>query len=310
MYDICCVGHITLDKVVTTKSVVHMAGGTSFYFSNAIRNMDVSYTLVTALAEGQLQFVSDLRAKGIEVKVLPSAHTVYFENNYKENQDHRTQRVLQKADPFTVEQLLDIKAKIFHLGPLLADDMPLELIKTLSERGKVSLDVQGYLRKVENKNVHAIDWPVKKEALQYVNILKANEHEMAVLTGITDVRKGARILFDWGVKEVVITLGSKGSVIYNGRSYYDIPAYSPTTSVVDATGCGDTYMAGYLYQRIKGAEWQDAGEFAAAMATLKIESSGPFKGTAKDVINLLTNSKEGPLRNNRGIVYPAFNTSE
>jgi len=155
--------------------------------------------------------------------------------------------------------------------------------------------------------VCAIDWSAKKEALQYVDILKANESEMAVLTGISDVRKGARVLFDWGVKEVVITLGSKGSVIYNGRSYYDIPAYSPTTSVVDATGCGDTYMAGYLYQRIKGAELQDAGEFAAAMATLKIESSGPFKGTAKDVINLLTNSKEGPLLNNRAIVYPVFN---
>ncbi|HEX9511098.1 MAG TPA: PfkB family carbohydrate kinase [Puia sp.] len=305
MYDICCVGHITLDKVVTTKAVVHMAGGTSFYFSNAVRNMDVSYGLITALAPGQMQFVTDLRAKSIEVKVLPSAYTVYFENNYKENQDHRTQRVLQKADAFTVEQLLDVNAKIFHLGPLLADDMPVELIKTLSERGKVSLDVQGYLRKVVNKNVHAIDWPAKKEALQYVEILKANESEMEVLTGHTDVRKGARTLFEWGVKEVVITLGSKGSVIYNGRTYYDIPAYSPTTTVVDATGCGDTYMAGYLSQRIKGAELQDAGEFAAAMATLKIESSGPFKGTAKDVLNLLTNSKEGPLLNNRAI-YPVF----
>lgn len=310
MYDICCVGHITLDKVVTTKSVVHMAGGTSFYFSNAMRNMDVSYMLVTSLAEAQMQYVTDLRKKGIEVKALPSAYTVYFENIYKENQDHRTQRVLQKADPFTVEQLLDVDAKIFHLGPLLADDMPLELIRTLSERGKVSLDVQGYLRKVENKNVHAIDWPVKKEALQYIDILKASENEMAVLTGISDVRKGARILFDWGVKEVVITLGSRGSVIYNGRSYFNIPAYSPTTSVVDATGCGDTYMAGYLYQRIKGAELQDAGEFAAAMATLKIESSGPFKGTARDVVNLLTNSKKGPLLNNRArtAVYPVFNT--
>jgi sugar/nucleoside kinase (ribokinase family) len=307
MYDICCVGHITLDKVVTTKAVVHMAGGTSFYFSNAVRNMDVSYTLVTALAKEQMHFVLDLRAKGIEVNLLPSAHTVYFENNYKENQDYRTQRVLQKADAFTVEQFRSINARIFHLGPLLADDIPVELIRTLSERGKVSLDVQGYLRKVENKKVHAIDWPAKKEALQYVDILKANESEMAVLTGVTDVRKGASILFDWGVKEVVITLGSKGSVIYNGHAYYDIPAYSPTTSVVDATGCGDTYMAGYLYQRIKGAALQDAGEFAAAMATLKIESSGPFKGTAKDVLNLLTNSKEGPLLNRRA-VYPVFDT--
>lgn len=291
MYDICCVGHITLDKVVTTKSVVHMAGGTSFYFSNAIRNMNVNYTLVTALAESQMHVVEELRAKGIEVNVLPSEHTVYFENIYSENQDHRTQRVLQKADPFTPEQLLNINARVFHLGPLLADDMPVELIRALAAKGKVSLDVQGYLRKVENKQVIPIDWQAKKEGLQYIQTLKANESEMEVLTGIKDVRKGAQVLYDWGVKEVVITLGSMGSVIYNGRTFYNIPAYVPA-AVIDATGCGDTYMAGFLYQRIKGASLQDAGEFAAAMATLKIQSSGPFTGTREDVLSLLANTEK------------------
>jgi sugar/nucleoside kinase (ribokinase family) len=289
MNDICCVGHITLDKVVTPKSVVHMAGGTSFYFSNAIRNMDVSYTLVTALAQQEMYIVSALRAKGIKVKVLPSGHTVYFENIYSGNLDHRTQRVSQKADPFTVEQLLPVHAKVFHLGPLLADDIPVELIRTLSERGRVSLDIQGYLRKVENQQVCAIDWPAKKDILKYVDILKANESEMQVLTGSRNVRKSAHILADWGVKEVLITLGSKGSVIFADNIFHNIPAYIPNTAVVDATGCGDTYMAGYLYQRIKGAGFQEAGEFAAAMASLKIETSGPFTGSKEDVLDLLAN---------------------
>jgi hypothetical protein len=70
---------------------------------------------------------------------LPSAHTVYFENIYPENQDHRIQKVSQKADPFTVEKFTGIAAKIFHLGPLLADDMPVSLIRMLAEKGKVSL---------------------------------------------------------------------------------------------------------------------------------------------------------------------------
>ncbi|HVU56425.1 MAG TPA: PfkB family carbohydrate kinase [Puia sp.] len=291
MYDICCIGHITLDKVVTPKSTVYMAGGTSYYFSSAISNMDLNYTLVTALAEKDKDIVEELRAKGIEVKVLPSAFTVYFENIYTKDQDHRVQRVAQKADPFTADQLLSVDARIFHLGPLLADDIPTGLFKPLSEKAMVSLDVQGYLREVRNRNVHAIDWPAKKEALQYVHVLKANESEMMVLTGEADVRKGARILFDWGVKEVVITLGSKGSVIYNGRNFHVIPAYHPITSVVDATGCGDTYMAGYLFCRSKGKSLQESGEFAAAMATLKIESSGPFTGTEEDVISLLANNK-------------------
>lgn len=289
--EICCIGHITLDKVETTKSVVHMAGGTAFYFSYALSNLDVSYTLVTALAQSEMASVTELREKGIDVIALPSKHTVYFENIYAENQDHRTQRVLQQADPFTVEQLSNVSAKFFHLGPLLAGDIPVGLIRTLAEKGKVSLDAQGYLRKVENHNVLAVDWPAKKEALQYIDILKTNESEMAVLTGQDDIRKGAKILADWGVKEVVVTLGSMGSVIYTGGSFYTIPAYIPTTSVVDATGCGDTYMAGYLYQRAKDVNVQQAGEFAAGMATLKIEGSGPFTGSKEDVMALLASRK-------------------
>ncbi len=286
MYDICCVGHITLDKVVTPRAVKHMAGGTSFYFSNAIRNMDVSYTLVTTLAQSEMVVVEKLRAKGIHVDACACGLSVYFENIYSENQDNRTQRVLQKADPFTIEQLQEIDARFFHLGPLLADDMPVELIKELNSRGKVSLDVQGYLRKVENENVIPIDWADKREGLRYVDILKANEHETEVLTGSKDIHEGARILADWGVKEVVLTLGSMGSVIYTDGVFYNIPAYTPA-AVIDATGCGDTYMAGYLYQRAKGASFQEAGEFAAAMASFKIESSGPFTGTEEDVLNLI-----------------------
>lgn len=290
MYDICCVGHITSDKIVTTNTTVHMAGGTAFYFSHALSNLDVNYLLVTALAESEMQYVAALRDEGIEVKVQPSTHTVYFENIYADNQDHRTQNVLEKADPFAIQTLQAINARIYHLGPLLADDISTALIKALAQKGRVSLDAQGYLRKVENKKVYPVDWPDKTEALLYVDILKADEAEMEVLTGHRDVNKGAKILADWGVKEVVITNGSMGSTIYSKGVFYDIPAYKPP-NIVDATGCGDTYMAGYLYQRIKGAGLQEAGQFAAAMASLKMQSPGPFTGTKDDVIAILNKTK-------------------
>jgi sugar/nucleoside kinase (ribokinase family) len=233
-----------------------------------------------------MHYVTGLRDKGIEVKVQPSAHTVYFENIYAEDQDHRTQNVLAKADSFEIEELKSIDAQIFHLGPLLADDISTEFIKTLAAKGRVSLDVQGYLRKVVNKKVHAVDWPGKKEALQYVDIVKADVAELQALTGCGDPADGAKLLADWGVKEVVITNGSGGSVIYNDGIFYTIPAYFPRI-VADATGCGDTYMAGYLYRRIKGDGIQQSGEFAAAMASLKMENPGPFLGDERDVREFL-----------------------
>lgn len=89
---------------------------------------------------------------------------------------------------------------------------------------------------------------------------------------------------------MIITLGSKGSVIYGNNVFCQIPAFAPK-QLRDATGCGDTYMAGYLYKRSKGASVREAGEFAAAMATLKLQVSGPFTGTAADVETLLKTVK-------------------
>ena len=142
--DICCIGHITLDKIVTPRHTVHMPGGTSFYFAHGISSLDpTDFLLVTSLADSEMQAVNDIQAKGVKVKVLPSPHSVYFENKYGEDQNHRTQRVLAKAAPFTIDGLRDVDAKIFHLGTLLSDDFSLDVIKYLSTKGIISVDVQG-----------------------------------------------------------------------------------------------------------------------------------------------------------------------
>lgn len=273
MNDICCIGHITLDKIITPKQTIYMPGGTSYYFSHGISHLNdwKNYKLVTSLAPSEYSSVDELTGKGLNVEIIPSKKTVYFENSYGINQNNRTQRVLAKADPFTVEKIQHIEAKIFHLGSLLSDDFSLDVIKYLSKKGILSVDAQGYLREVRGENVYPIDWCEKKEALKYVHILKVNEHEAKVLTGLDDYQAAARQLAEWGVKEVLLTLGSEGSIIYAENSFYYIPAYPPK-EVVDATGCGDTYMLGYLYMRNKGVSYEEAGCFAAALSTVKLEN--------------------------------------
>lgn len=157
---------------------------------------------------------------------MPSRHSVYFENIYGTNPDDRTQRVLAKADPFTASQLREIDAEIYHLGSLLADDFSLEVIKELSLKGLIAVDSQGYLREVRDTHVYPTDWTDKREALRYIHFLKVNEHEMEVLTGLSDPHEAARRLHEWGVKEVLVTLGSMGSLIFNGTDFFRIPLIS------------------------------------------------------------------------------------
>lgn len=291
MNDICCIGHITLDKIVTPKQTTYMPGGTSYYFSHGINHLNnkKNYKLVTALAPSEIKAVEELREKGIEVKVLPSRHTVYFENIYGENQNNRKQRVLAKADPFTVNDLKNENARFYHLGSLLSDDFSLDVIKYLSQKGTLSVDAQGYLREVRGEQVYPVDWKDKKEALQYIDILKVNEHEAEVLTGSKDYEEASTLLAQWGVKEVLLTLGSEGSLILAEGKFYKIPAYPPT-EIVDATGCGDTYMLGYLYMRNQNVSYAEAGCFAAAMSTIKLAKSGPFCGTEEEALKIVRES--------------------
>jgi sugar/nucleoside kinase (ribokinase family) len=236
---------------------------------------DVNFHLITSVSSEVMPEVEKLRQAGVRVTAFESDTNVFFENKYGANMDNRTQRVLAKSAPFTLNELNDEQARVFHLGTLLADDFAPEIVEYLATKGDVSIDVQGYLREVRDEHVYACDWKDKMEVLAMTDILKLNEYEMEVITGEKDPRHVARIIASWGVKEVVLTFGSYGSQIYYGGKFYDIPAYEPQ-HCIDVTGCGDTFSTGYLYCRAKGLDCEEAGKFAAAMCTLKIEKPGPF----------------------------------
>ena len=221
MEKICCIGHITRDKIVTPSQTVFMAGGVAFYFSYAINRLPktVGYTLVTKLADEDRASAEAMIDAGIDVRVFASTATVFFENIYGDNPDDRKQRVVAKSDQFDISEMNGIEAKIFHLGTLLSDDFSLDFVKALSERGRLSIDAQGFLREVKGEKVFAVDWQAKKEWLKYIDIVKVNEMEMEVLTGEKDPRKAATLLASWGPSEVLVTLGSLGSLILQNGEF-------------------------------------------------------------------------------------------
>lgn len=285
---ILCLGHITHDRIVTpaTPEGVNCAGGTAYYVAWAMQHLphDVDFGVVTAVGDDLKHEVARLKDSGIDIADLGSPTSVFFENSYGRNMNNRRQRVLSKAAPFTIEQIKDFEADVFHLGTLLSDDFSPEVVEYLAAKGRVCIDVQGYLREVRGQKVYAVDWDDKLRVLKNTYILKVNEHEVDVLTdGERDLRRAALQISRWGVHEVLITLGSYGSVIYTGDRFYEIPGYLPQ-QVVDTTGCGDTYAAGYLYARVKGAAPDEAGRLAAAMCTLKLQHTGPFDSTLEEAM--------------------------
>lgn len=292
MKDICCIGHITNDRIITKcpPKTIHCAGGTAYYVAWAFEKLNAgpTFQLITSVSNEMMTEVERLRQAGIDIKAFESKTNVFFENSYEEDMNNCTQRVLAKSEPFSIDEVFDAEAKVFHLGSLLADDFSQEVVEFLASKGDVCIDTQGYLRYVDGEKVCPSEWPDKHRILKNTAILKMNEFEYRSLSGYDEPHTAAEQIHDWGVREVIITLGDKGSIIYAGGRFYEIPAYPPK-AVVDVTGCGDTYSAGFLFCRAKDMDYADSGRFAAAMCTLKLEHTGPFCHTIDDVWNIIRN---------------------
>lgn len=289
-FDICVVGHITRDIIRIGRTKKATPGGTGYYTSIALSRLGLKVAVLTKVAESdRADLLRELSMNEITTFSKESKTTSAFENAYiGEDPDARFQRISSVGTPFSPEDVEGITATLFHVGPLTNRDIPVQLLKQLATRAKiVSLDVQGMLRPARVGPVSEEDWPEKQDGLAFVDILKANEKEALVLSGQKVVDRAAPALASLGPKEVLITMGSRGSLIYAEQALHRIPCWSPR-KIEDPTGCGDTYVAGYLYQRLKGTTPKTAGRFAAAMATLKLEGSRPFSGSEADVYALLS----------------------
>ncbi len=89
------------------------------------------------------------------------------------------------------------------------------------------------------------------EVLPRVDLLKLNEIELEVLTGDRDPATASAQLLDYGPALVVVTLGPHGSFFRCQAGGEHVPAFQVET--VDATGCGDAFIAGLLYQLVTPA---------------------------------------------------------
>lgn len=87
------------------------------------------------------------------------------------------------------------------------------------------------------------------ETIPQVDLVKVNDTELALLTGSDDLDPASRSLLRKGPKLCVVTLGAKGSFFQTGQDSEFIPGYEVET--VDATGCGDAFIASLLFQLVK-----------------------------------------------------------
>ena len=278
--DVAIIGHFARDKLVFRGQESMSSGGSVYYGAIALRRIGLSVAVITRLRTEDFPYLDELKQEGIAVFARPAEQTSGIENVYTtEDMDRRICKPLGFAGPFRLEDIPDIAARVFLVGPIIAGEVDLELVRVLAERGRVALDVQGFVRVREGDDLVFRDWPQKAEGLAYVHTLKVDSAEAEVLTGQTDPVVAIRELAAYGPREIVLTQASGVLVYADGREYQ--APFIPR-ELKGRTGRGDTCFACYVGKRLSASP-EEACRFAAAVTTLKLEKPGPFRGTLEDV---------------------------
>lgn len=119
--------------------------------------------------------------------------------------------------------------------------------------------------------------PMTDEFLKGAYLVTPNEVEAEEATGIAvndleSAGKAAKVFFEKGVENVLITLGSRGVYVATKERAEIIPCFK--VQAVDTTGAGDAFNGGFLTALSEGKDLWEAARFAQALAALSVQCLG------------------------------------
>ncbi len=282
-YNTLVIGHISLDYNIdyTDKQIIEV-GGAVIYSSAAAYALGSKVGVVTKLALRDRIRLKEFVLPQEDIYYIPSKNSTSIRNKYfTADKEKRECTCISQADAFTFDDIPEVECDIYHLAGLIYGDFNGELIKKLSEKGKIAVDVQAFLRHAsgDNTKMYFADWEEKKELLPYIDFLKTDAAEAEILTGFSDRKNAAELLYNWGAKEIMITHNTE-VLIYDGKEFYTCPIKARNLS--GRSGRGDTTFAAYINERLnKGIP--ESLLTATALVSHKMETPGAYRGSREDV---------------------------
>lgn len=225
------------------------AGGVPLYAARALAELGERGLIVTRCAPEDRVLLGPLHAAGLPVVWQPAEQTPVFK--LRNLGDERELEIEALGAPWTVADVDGwlgaalAGADWVHAGALWRDEFPAGTLAALARSRRLSFDGQGVSRPGRVGPVSR-DGEFDPSLLAHVDVLHLSLSE-AVALGLS---LDAVSLGSLGVPEVIVTMGSRGSVVY-ARGVAEHVAAEPL-DVEDATGAGDAYTIAYIVSRRAG----------------------------------------------------------
>ena len=153
-YSSLIIGHVTMDKNTDhLGNTVEGAGGAVLYSSAAAFALGHNVAVLTKVKPGDSR-ISAFTVPETNIYCLPAENNTDMVNiYYTADKERRKSVCASQGDQIAASDIPEgVEADIYHLAGLVAGDYDKNIIKDLAAKGKVAVDVQGYLRHVDRAN--------------------------------------------------------------------------------------------------------------------------------------------------------------
>jgi ribokinase len=220
-----------------------------------------------------IMLVEDFKKEGVDTNGI--AHAEYGESGtvmgFVDTQGQRALYIHSGVnDAMAFEEMNQqyiSKTKFLHLTSFVGAksfQTQKQLLASLPDKVKVSFDPGAlYARKGYSELAPLID---------KTYVMMPNAMELELITGEKDPKKGAAFLLGKGVKVVAVKLGGKGCYVTDGKEQHNIEAFK--AGVVDTTGAGDAFCAGFLYGLLNKKSLLECGRIGNFVASRKVTKMG------------------------------------
>jgi sugar/nucleoside kinase (ribokinase family) len=177
----------------------------------------------------------------------------------------------------------DLQAKAIHIAPIV-NEVSFEVVEHLKKCADVlSIDPQGLLRSFDEAGNMTENASVDAQIFSLINIYKSSQNEIYRLTGESELKPAIKAIHDVGVETVIVTMGTKGSLLSVEGAQYNIAA-CPSQVLVDPTGAGDVFIGGFLTEYLRQKESTWCACVGSAAASVVVEGLGPtYFGTKEEI---------------------------
>ncbi|MHA2003487.1 MAG: carbohydrate kinase family protein [Candidatus Thorarchaeota archaeon] len=168
-----------------------------------------------------------------------------------------------------------LRAKMIMLSPVLRE-VHAELIEWLSNASDSTILLDPRFRRIsDDSRVRLMgNHRVAEEILSFVDVVKPNRLESKIMTGEEDPFLAVEVLVESGSELAIITLSEEGSIAFDGKDFFQIPAFKIDKE--NGIGAGDAYLSGFALKMLEKRPISECGAFASAVASLVVESNaGP-----------------------------------